>query len=302
MEKVKDSVTARKSKTSKKRAPKLNKRVSNPVEENANKNGTDSAAQPRHILADSSLPDKSSVGESKPKVKHRVIFDKEAPPPPPPPCLPFDSAGTLIVPFLKSTPEKRNAAMFSDIWLSISNIFCFTSSNYVSDDDYILYTGSMDDDNDVPTVRGAKDPSRRKNSMKKKSKSFILESMKVFDWSEDTPVPEQNPKNLLFFSRSGDYSNDKDLLGLDLNEEGQRILSIFTGVTRVSGVVLNWNLKASKKDVNIHTCDIHNSPWQAIKSDCIIQQDKKKILDLLLDDTRSCEYDEAMEGYEVSFL
>ena len=241
-------------------------------------------SRPRHLLADTPV----KVLQA----RHHVIFDEEVPS-----YLMCNFDGAALVPFIApNSSEKRNSAIFSGIWDALSSIFCFTSSGYMPDDDYIIYTGSVDNsDEDDPSPKAP----RKKKSLKKKSKSFIAETLNVFDWTAAVTPPKAVPKNPLVFSKEGDYANDKALLGLDLFEESQRIMKIFTGVTRVKGVTFNWTLRAAKNDVNIHTCDIPCSPWQAVKSDCVIKQNKHTILKLLTDDSRSHEYDESMEGYVV---
>lgn len=190
----------------------------------------------------------------------------------------------------KVVRDAHSTSLLSQIWLALSSIFCVTSTAYyMPDDDYILYTGSMEDE-DLTDI----DASR----ILQHSKSFIENSLKVFDWSNDFPCTPTVFS--LVFSKEGDYANDKILLGRDLFSEGQRIMKLFTGLTREKGLTMNWVLRATTKDVNVHTCDVPESPWLAIKSDCIIRRDKEMILELMMDDTRSSEYDDSMEGYEVT--
>ena len=192
---------------------------------------------------------------------------------------------------LDTTSVKRNVAIFSNIWIVLSCFFCFTSSYYMPEDDYILYTGS-DDETDIPVI----------SSRKKKQKipeAVIADSMRVLDWNSDLPAPNLQAIGTLTFCKEGDYFNDKELLGSHLLEEGQRIIKIFAGIKRISGLTFNWTLRASKKGIDVHTCDVPNSPWLAVKSDSIIKRDKFEILKLFLDDSRSHEYDETMEGYQV---
>jgi hypothetical protein len=85
----------------------------------------------------------------------------------------------------------------------------------------------------------------------------------------------------------------------DMTEEVVRIFKLFSGITRIDGLVFDWVLRASKHDITIHSCSVPGSDWQAIKSDAIIKCDKKDVLALMIDDDRSKEYDETMEGYEV---
>lgn len=190
----------------------------------------------------------------------------------------------------KVVRDANPSSILSEIWLILSSIFCVTSTAYyMPDDDYILYTGSMEDEEFTDINAGR---------ILQHSKSFIENSLKVFDWSNDFPCTPTMYS--LVFSKEGDYANDKMLLGRDLLNEGQRIMKLFTGLTREKGLTLNWVSRATTKDVNVHTCDVPDSPWLAIKSDCIIRRDKEMILKLMMDDTRSSEYDDSMEGYEVT--
>lgn len=289
---VNDSPPSGTSKTKKKTISKNKHQSQESYEEYLRCAEVDGGRQPRNLLGGLSegphetnvsnlLQQRETTGQNK-KGKSRTKF------------LTLDSGKIPFVPLLTDTTSaERNAAIFSDVWIALSSIFCFTSSYYMPEDDYILYTGS-DDDNDPPHASP-----RKKKTSKNTPESFIAESLKVFDWSSDIPVPKQQASNSFVFCREGDYANDKDLLGLHLLEEGQRIVKLFVGITRVSGLTFNWTLRASKKGITIHTSDVPNSPWQAVKSDCIIQQDKHEILKLLLDDSRSHEYDDSMEGFEV---
>lgn len=235
---------------------------------------------PRHLLADVTKSTRSSPnGRDFDAETSNGIF-----------CL--GGPEVIAASATKVVLEAHSSSFLSEIWMVLSRIFCFPSAAYyMPDDDYILYCGSMEEDEHVESDS---------NSILQHSKSFIENSLKVFDWSND--FPSSPISYSLVFSREGDYANDKLLLGRDLFEEGQRIMKLFTGLIREKGLTLNWVLRATKAsdNINVHTCDVPDSPWLAIKSDCIIRRDKETILQLMMDDTRSSEYDDSMEGYEVT--
>jgi hypothetical protein len=184
-------------------------------------------------------------------------------------------------------------SLLSDMWHLISSVFCVSGSTYyMPDDEYAPYTGSLDEADQNDTGESAK-----VHDILTQSKAFIESSLEVFDWSKDFASSQLSYS--LVFSKRGNYENDKLLFGLDLAEESQRIMKIFLGITREKGLTLDWVLKASKKDIYVHTCDVPESPWLAVKSDCIIRQDKYIIMNLMMNDARSSEYDDSMEGYEV---
>ena len=199
-----------------------------------------------------------------------------------------------IVPVRIHPRDEESSSMLSDMWRAITSVFCVSGSTYyMPDDEYTLYTGSLDDTDQIE----GDSTKVQVQELIMQSKAFIESSLEVFDWSKDFTVPQLSYS--LLFSKHGDYQNDKLLFGLDLMEESQRIMNIFLGINRVKGLTLDWNLKASKKDIYVHTCDVPESPWLAIKSDCIIRQDKYIIMNMMMDDARSSEYDDTMEGYEV---
>ena len=218
--------------------------------------------------------------------------------------LALDTGKIPLVPLLTDTTSvKRNVAIFSDIWKALSWFFCFTSSYYIPEDDYILYTGS-DDETDIPVISSRKKKHISAISSQKKEQEtpdfIITETMRVFDdWNRVAPVLNLQASSRLFFCKEGDYVNDKDLLGSHLYEEGQRIFEIFVGIKRINGLTFNWNLRTSENGIDVHTCDVPNSSWLAVKADSIIHQDKYEILKLFLDDSRSHEYDHSMLGFEV---
>lgn len=213
---------------------------------------------------------------------------------------------TVIQSIVSDTSAKRNATIFSDIWIAVSIFFCIGSSYYMPEDDGGSSFGIEEENVQLP--------SDRKNSRKKKikkKKSFVDQTLKVIttssleifntiEFQSVSGTPKLEPsKNVLEFSKSGDYKNDIQLLRVDLGEESQRIIKLFLGILRERDIIFNWKLQATKKDITIHTCDVIGSVWQAVKSDCIIKQDKFEIVKLLMDDTRSHEYDDTMEGYQV---
>lgn len=213
---------------------------------------------------------------------------------------------TVIKNAVKEAPEKRNAAIFSDIWIALSIFFCVGSSYYMPDDDYVVDNSFRSEEADSQAHVDGRDSFLKK---KKKKKSFaaqtlevITSNLEVFDVTESQKsvgISKSEHENVLEFSKKGDYINNKQLLGVDLGEESQRIMKIFVGLSLERDVTINWALRASKKEVTIHTCEVPGSIWQAVKSDCIIKQDKYKIVKLLMDDTRSNEYDDTMDGFQV---
>lgn len=63
-------------------------------------------------------------------------------------------------------------------------------------------------------------------------------------------------------------------------------------------LVLDWQLKATKKDINIWTCPVTGTPWQAIKGTTIIKADKVDILKLFVDASRIGEYDDMFDAFK----
>lgn len=234
----------------------------------------------RHLLADKSEPS-IRAGMS-------INIDEAAP------SGIFCSAHReALVPVRNNHRDEEPSSMLSDMWRVISSVFCVSASTYyMPDEEYTPYTGSFDevDQNDASESTKVKE-------IIMQSKAFLESSLEVFDWSKDFASSQLSYS--LVFSKEGDYLNDKLLFGLHLVEESQRIMKIFLGITREKGLTLDWVLKASKKDINVHTSDVPESPWLAVKSDCIIRQDKYIIMNLMMNDARSAEYDDSMEGYEV---
>jgi len=100
--------------------------------------------------------------------------------------------------------------------------------------------------------------------------------------------------------RPTDWKN-RDLAGKHLLEESRRLFCIFAGLTRGDGIpTFNWEFKVTKGRVTVHGAVVPNSPWQAVKSDCIIHADKHRIRKLITDDERSKEYDDGVDSYDVS--
>ena len=100
--------------------------------------------------------------------------------------------------------------------------------------------------------------------------------------------------------RPTDWKN-RELAGKHLLEESRRLFCIFAGRTRGDGIpTFNWEFKVTKGRVTVHGAVVPNSPWQAVKSDCIIHADKHRIRKLITDDDRSKEYDDGVDSYDVS--
>jgi hypothetical protein len=248
-------------------------------------NGSLELDQPRklrHLLAD----------KSEPSIRARMSINIDEAPPNGIFCSNHREA---LVPVRSSRRNEEPTSILSDMWRVISSVFCVSGSTYyMPDDEYTPYTGSLDEAD--PNDPGE---STKVHDIITQSKAFLESSLEVFDWSKDFASSQLSYS--LVFSKQGDYKNDKLLFGLDLVEESQRILKIFLGITREKGLTLDWVLKASKKDIYVHTCDVPESPWLAVKSDCIIRQDKYIIMNLMMNDARSSEYDDSMEGYEVRY-
>jgi hypothetical protein len=259
-------------------------------------------------------------------------------------CVLCNWGGNELVPsviknIVTETSEITNAAIFSDIWIAVSIFFCIGSSYYMPEDGDNV--GSLGLGGNLQVSSEGRNRQKKKIKKKKsfvdKTLEVITSSLEIFEPTESLNFAEtsklESPKNVLEFSRRGDYKNDMQLLLVDLGEESQRIMKIFVGILRERNIILNWNLRTSKKEVTVHTCEvpgihiyvcIHTficiyiytytciyihiyvciyihigSVWQAVKSDCIIKQDRFEIVKLLMDDTRSHEYDDTMEGFQV---
>ena len=92
----------------------------------------------------------------------------------------------------------------------------------------------------------------------------------------------------------------RDSAGVHLRNESRRLFKIFSGITRGEGIpTFNWEFKLTKSRVTVHQAMVPDSPWAAIKSDCIVHADKHRIRKLITDDLRSHEYDPSVETYEV---
>ena len=90
-----------------------------------------------------------------------------------------------------------------------------------------------------------------------------------------------------------------EMFSKDLVAESRRIFKIYLGLDRVEGLNFNWVWKADKNGVVVHTAAIEGSSWLAVKSDSICKADKYTICKLLVDDARTVEYDNGVDGYEI---
>ena len=192
-------------------------------------------------------------------------------------------------------PENVTKAVATDIWTLLSGIFCFTgSTHYMPDDsEYIEFDGNMSD-GEMPSTTAPV-------VTKKKTKSLAsrLNPMKILGPLTSSPsfIAARNP--LLFQHRATDYQNNRELLAQNLSDDTLRILKLYVGLSRETGVSFNWALKISKNNIFVHNSDIPGSPFSALKSDCTVKKDKYTILRYLTDDERSKEYDETLDGYKV---
>ena len=110
-------------------------------------------------------------------------------------------------------------------------------------------------------------------------------------------APPLSPLSL----RPMDWAGNKEAVGAHLRDESRRLFRIFAGLTRGEGIpTFNWEFKLTKSRVTVHQAVVPDSPWAAIKSDCIVHADKHRICRLITDDDRSHEYDDSVEGYDVS--
>ena len=190
------------------------------------------------------------------------------------------------------SPDKVTRAVATDIWTLLAGVFCFSvSKSYMpNDDEYVTYTGSMSD----VEAPGADSPP----VAKKKPKSLIskLNPMKLLG-----PIAPSAPKpaNPLVFHPSTDYRLHRERLAPDLSDDAQRILKLYTGITRETGLTFDWALKTSRNNIFVHTADVPGSNFSALKSDCTIKKDKYTILRCLTDDDKSKDYDETLEGYKL---
>ena len=197
-------------------------------------------------------------------------------------------------------PENVTKAVATDIWTLLSGIFCFSgSTHYMPDDsEYIEFDGNMSD-SDMPSAVAAPVVTTKKP----KSLASRLNPMKILGpltaplTSSPSFIAARNP--LLFQRRATDYQNNRELLAQDLSDEAIRILKLYVGLSRETGVSFNWAMKISKNNIFVHNSDIPGSSFSALKSDCAVKKDKYTILRYLTDDERSKEYDETLEGYKV---
>lgn len=269
------------------------------MQESRNADRVNDSGSKRRMMSKRSTANHSPTSDKPRKLRH-LLADKSEPPirarmsikidEAPPNGIFCSGHRDTLVPVRSNRRDEEPTSMLSDMWRVISSVFCATGSTYyMPEEEYAPYTGSVDEaeQNDTGEVQ----------DIIMQSKAFIESSLEVFDWSKDFASSQLSYS--LVFSKQGDYMNDKLLFGLDLAEESQRILKIFLGINREKGLTLDWALKASKKDIYVHTCDVPESPWLAVKSDCVIRQDKYIIMNLMMDDARSSEYDDSMEGYEV---
>jgi len=196
-------------------------------------------------------------------------------------------------------PENVTKAVATDIWTLLSGIFCFSvSSQYMPDDsEYIEFDGNMSD-SDIPVATAPVVTTKKPKSLVSR-----LNPMKILGpltTSSPSYIASRNP--LLFQHRCTDYQNNRELLAQNLSDEALRILKLYAGLSRETGVSFNWALKISKNNIYVHNCDIPGSSFSALKSDCTVKKDKYTILRYLTDDERSKEYDETLEGYKVRIV
>lgn len=139
----------------------------------------------------------------------------------------------------------------------------------------------------LPTIKGPFHPkARSKGKAKAKKKLSPL---------EPNAAPTLPPLQLV----PTDWTA-RDSAGVHLRNESRRLFKIFSGITRGEGIpTFNWEFKLTKSRVTVHQAMVPDSPWAAIKSDCIIHADKDRIRKLITDDLRSHEYDPSVETYEV---
>ena len=136
------------------------------------------------------------------------------------------------------------------------------------------------------TSAGALAGSKPLNPLKKKKTKLSAVAI-----MKDTSNP--------LFLRPTDWTN-QEAAGLHLLDESRRLFRIFSGLTRGEGIpTLNWEFRVTKNRVTVHGAIVDYSPWQAVKSDCIIHADKHRIRRLITDDTRSHHYDDQVAGYKV---
>ena len=139
----------------------------------------------------------------------------------------------------------------------------------------------------LPTIKGPFHPkARSKGKAKAKKKLSPL---------EPNAAPTLPPLQLV----PTDWTA-RDSAGVHLRNESRRLFKIFSGITRGEGIpTFNWEFKLTKSRVTVHQAMVPDSPWAAIKSDCIVHADKDRIRKLITDDLRSHEYDPSVETYEV---
>ena len=167
------------------------------------------------------------------------------------------------------------------IWSLLGGVFCFGSQERVEFD-----TLGQDDNNDNINIRNKK--SKKNNNRSTKSIWKSKES------SKRCAVVEALKSRVL-------VNNDMEKFSRDLIDESRRLFKIYLGLKRIEGLNFNWVWKIDKNGVIVHTATVEGSNWLAVKSDSICKADKYTICNLLVDDSRTTEYDNGVDGYEVIY-
>jgi hypothetical protein len=138
-------------------------------------------------------------------------------------CVLCNWVGNEFVPsviknVVTETSEITNAAIFSDIWIALSIFFCIGSNYYMPEQDDNVDSLEPGKNSQVPS-----EGSNRQKKKKMKKKSFvdktlevITSSLEIFEPIESLNLTEtskiDSSKNILEFSKRGDYKNDMQLL------------------------------------------------------------------------------------------
>jgi len=169
------------------------------------------------------------------------------------------------------------------IWSLLGGVFCFGSQEEVEFD-----TIGQDNNNDNNNNNNS---NKKSNKKKNKSTKSIWKSK------------ESNKKQAVIESLKSKViiNNDMKKFSKDLVDESRRLFKIYLGLERIEGLNFNWVWKIDKNGVVVHTATVEGSSWLAVKSDSICKADKYTICKLLVDDARTVEYDNGVDGYEIIY-
>lgn len=197
------------------------------------------------------------------------------------------------VSFICSTPQ---TAENTTIWDLVSNALCFTQLDLFGDGGTLPRNGpglgSIEETIGTPADEAlGTGPVRRGVADRRRNGATSLSRRAGSGASEKASSVLQ--------CRPVSWNGDRDVVAAHYVSEARRLFRIFTGLTPVEGLVFNWVLRSTKGNITVHSSDVPDSTWQATKTDCIIKASKHRICQLITDDTRTCEYDDGVDGYEM---